>query len=253
MDKARFIALLQGEDPVLAARLHSQIEAAFAGRPVISAEFYTPAVWMALEALPGVLPEGSGFYDLLGCDRRLFASPLEAADQGIALLEVRNLYPARPLAHKDYLGALMNLGIRREKFADLFLSDVSCFIPMVPEILPFVLENLTKVAQNGVMCRKADLRELEQTGRSFLEIQILTASLRLDALVSELTGLSRSKAEDLIRSGKVLLNYRESKDRSHPVKMGDILTIRGYGKFRLREIQGESKKGKLRVAAEQYR
>lgn len=252
MDKKRFMAHFQGEDPVLLARLHGLLEAAFAGRPLVSAEFFTPAIWSGIQALPGAIPPDAGFYDLMDADRRLFASPLSLAPGGIRLVEVTNLYPARPLAHKDYLGALMNLGVRREKFSDLFLHEDSCCIPMVPEILPYVLDNLVKVGNNGVSVREADLSELLARPRQYGELTVLAASLRLDALIAEITGRSRSNAEGLIASGKVLLNFREEKNRSEAVKPGDVLTIRGYGKYRLGEVQGESRKGKIRLIVHQY-
>lgn len=252
MDKKQFLAQFPGEDPIVLARLHTLIEAAFAGRQVVSGEFYTPAIWSQLTALPGALPPDAGFYDLFDADRRLFACPLEMAPAGVRVAEVTNRYPARTLAHKDYLGALMNLGIRREKFSDLVLVDDRCLIPMVPEILPFVLDNLTKVGNNGVSTREADLAELLTLPRQYAERTVLVASLRLDALVAEITGHSRSQAEGLIAGGKVLVNYREVKNRSESIRPDDVLTIRGFGKFRIGSLQGESRKGKTRLTILQY-
>lgn len=252
MDKKSFMAHFQGEDPVLIARLYGLIDAAFSGRPLVSGEFYTPAVWSRIEALPGFIPPGAGFYDLMDADRRMFASPLEMAREEIALVYVQNSYPARPLAHKDYMGALMNLGIRREKFSDLFVVEEGCYIPMIPDIVAYILDNLDQVGSNGVSCRQADLDELLAIPRQFKAITVLVASLRLDALVSEVIGKSRSQAEGLIKSGKVLLNYLECKDRAQAVRIGDVLTIRGYGKFRIRSLEGESRKGKQRLLIDQY-
>lgn len=241
------------EDPQLTARLHELIEQAFQGRPVVSAAFYPPNIWLRLQANPAALPEGSGFDDFMDSDRRLFASPLSLARDHIRLLEVTNLYPQRGLTHSDYLGALMNLGIRREKFSDLFVVEDKCFIPMTAELLPYILEHLHKVGNNGVALREANPAELKGFRRQVEELTILAASLRLDVLVSELTHLSRSKAEELIRSGRVQLNYLETTDRSQTLKAEDILTIRGYGKYRMGDVQGESRKGRLRLGVEKYR
>lgn len=244
--------MFQGEDPTEVAKLWETIEAAFSGRPIVSNEFYTPGIWSPLERQSGALPADAGFYDLLDCDRRLFASPLYLAQAKIRIVEVKNSYPARPLGHRDYLGALMNLGVRREKFADLFIEDDKCYIPMVAEILDYVLENLVKVGNNGVVVREADVEALSKINRQFEKLLVLVASLRLDALVSEITKKSRSQAEELVKSGQVLLNYLETKNRSETIKTGDILTIRGYGKFRIGESSGQSKKGKLRLTIEKY-
>ena len=202
MDKKQFLAQFPGEDPIVLARLHTLIEAAFAGRRVVSGEFYTPAIWSQLTALPGALPPDGGFYDLFDADRRLFACPLEMAPAGVRVAEVTNRYPARTLAHKDYLGALMNLGIRREKFSDLVLVDDRCLIPMVPEILLFVLDNLTKVGNNGVSTREADLAELLTLPRQYAERTVLVASLRLDGVAeNDPQRLSEKwEAMDLLRA-----------------------------------------------------
>lgn len=66
-----------GEDSSEIARLWELIEAAFSGRPVVSNEFYTPGIWSPLEQQTAALPAGAGFYNLLDCDRRLFASPVD--------------------------------------------------------------------------------------------------------------------------------------------------------------------------------
>ncbi|NLB22988.1 MAG: hypothetical protein GX833_06995 [Clostridium sp.] len=252
MDKKNFMAQFQGEDPVVIARLYSLIDAAYSGRPLTSAEFYTPAIWSRIEALPGFIPAEAGFYDLMDADRRLFASPLKLAEENIRLIQVRNNYPARPLAHKDYLGALMALGIRREKFSDLFLWEDLCYIPMVPEIVDYVLENLDKVGNNGVSCKEVDIAELKEIPRQYKDINAMVASLRLDAVVSEIISKSRSRGEDLIKGGKVLLNYRECKNRAETIKPQDIITIRGYGKFKVGSLMGESRKGKQRLMIHQY-
>lgn len=244
--------MFPGEDPTGTARLWETIEAAFSGRPVVSNEFYTPGIWAVLEEQSGALPPDAGFYNFMDCDRRLFASPLHLAQAKIRILEVRNSYPARPLAHRDYLGALMNLGVRREKFSDLLIAEDKCYIPMIPEILEYILENLVKVGNNGVTLREADPAELSVIKRAYEEVLVLVPSLRLDALVSEITKKSRSQSEELVKSGQVLLNYRENKNRSESVKTGDILTIRGFGKFRVGTMAGESKKGRLRLMIEKY-
>lgn len=252
MDKKSFLNLFPDEDPSAMAALWEIIEAAFNGRPVVSQSFYTPDVWMKLAGMPGALPAEGGFLPFMDSDRRLFASPLPLAEEEIRVLAVKNQYPQRPLGHRDYMGALMNLGIRREKFSDLFVVDDTCYIPMTATLLPFVQEHLTKVGSNGVSLTEVDPAKMQGFQRAFEEKVVLAASLRLDVLVAEITNLSRSKAEELIRSGRVQLNYTETRNRSDILKTGDILTIRGQGKFRIGEVQGETRKGRLRLIIEKY-
>ncbi len=252
MDRKTFLRLFSEEDPAAMAVLHETIEMAFNGRPVASQSFYTPDVWSKLSGIPGALPENSGFHPFMDSDRRLFASPLDLAEDEIRVLAVKNLYPGRALGHRDYMGALMNLGIRREKFADLFVVEDTCYIPMTAGLLPFVMEHLQKVGNNGVSLQEVDPSLMQGFQRAFEERGILVSSLRIDVLVAEITNLSRKKAEELIKAGKVQLNHSEMKSRSENVRTGDILTIRGYGKFRIGEGAGETRKGRLRLTIEKY-
>lgn len=234
------------------AGLWEIIEQAFLGRRVVSQSFYTPDVWMKLENIPGALPAGGGFHPFMDSDRRLFASPQALAEEEIRVLEVTNQYPKKALEHRDYLGALMNLGIRREKFADLFVVGDTCFIPMTKTLLPFVWEHLTKVGNNGIRITEVDPLMMSGFQKTFEERVVLATSLRLDVLVAEITNLSRSGAEELIKSGRIQLNYTETKNRSNMLKTGDILTIRGHGKFRIGTVQGETRKGRLRLNVVKY-
>lgn len=251
MDKKQFMKQFPPGEEALVAKLYEEIEGAFRGRPVVSSQFYPPWLWAPLEEALGALPQGAGFYNLSEADRRLFASPLSLAQEGFCILKIRNKYPQRPLGHRDYLGALMALGLRREKFSDLVIQTDCCLIPTVAELCDYVSENLSQVAGNGVTVDRAEEEELRAAHR-FEDQEVTLASLRLDCLVAEVSRLSRQKADGLISSGKVFVNYRQAEQKSGLLKAGDVLSLRGYGKYRLGEVLGQTRKGNLRLRLLKY-
>ena len=131
------------------------------------------------------------------------------------------------------------------------MKDGSCYAMICNDIEIFLKENLINVGNSPVDIEVVyddnDIPECE-----FIESVVLVASMRLDNFVSELTRLSRAKAEKLISSGSVSLNYIVSKDKSKLINKGDILTIRKYGKFIVDVTLGNSKSGRLRVVTKKF-
>lgn len=170
----------------------------------------------------------------------------------ILILEIKNKSNFSKLKHKDYLGAIMSLGIERNKLGDLVLIENSCYIPVVEDISSYIISNLSQIGKSPVEIKIIeDLDKLPSM--QFEEIIINVQSLRVDAIVSKLINGSRNKAVDLIDSGKVLLNYVKSKDKSQEIKFNDRLTIRGTGKFIIMNLVGDTKNGKHKILVKKYR
>ena len=155
------------------------------------------------------------------------------------------------LSHRDFLGALMGLGIERDSVGDIIVSDGCAAVFVKDEIRSFVRSELTKVGRTGV--RLIDESECGVSFERNAELKsIIVSSLRLDAAVAALAGLSREKASALILSGKVFVNYGEAKKPSLFLKPDDILTIRGRGKYIIKEQSGSTKKGRLKISIEHF-
>lgn len=155
------------------------------------------------------------------------------------------------LTHRDYLGALMALGIDRSLTGDILVREKEAFVYVLESIIPFLSENLTAVKHTQVVCRETDaaIPQLE------LRYETLTgniASERLDLLVAFLTGSKRDAAKNLLSSQKVFLNGYLKESPGQKVDPGDEITIRGYGKFIYDGIRGESRKGRLFVSIRKY-
>lgn len=159
---------------------------------------------------------------------------------------------ARPLAekfadvltHRDFLGALMNLGIERSTLGDILITGNTAYIFCMESMAEFIMENLSRVKHTSVLCEKA--KEIpDYSGKDRQEIKIQVSSQRIDGVVSKVYRLSRSEAADFFRQKKVFVNGRQCENNSRMLKEGDIVNVRGFGKFEFAGLQNMSRKGKI--------
>ncbi len=167
------------------------------------------------------------------------------------VLEIKNKSNFSKLKHKDYLGAILSLGIDRNKIGDVVVKGAKAYVPMMEDISSYIINNLSSIGKSPVeinlLYNLDDLPSID-----FEEISINVQSLRLDSVVAKLTNVSRSKAIELLDNGKVLVNYVKSKDKSQELVKGARLTIRGSGKYIIGDIIGETRSGKQRIIIKKY-
>ena len=156
------------------------------------------------------------------------------------------------LTHRDFLGALMSLGIERETVGDILVEDGRCVIFVKPEIRDYITSQLFKVGNVGVRIAGADLESLPK-GRGFDEKEYSVSSLRLDAVVAAATGLSREKTKSVILSGNVTHNYADCQNISQAVREKDTITVRGKGKYVINGVIGETKKHRIKISIIHFR
>ena len=166
-------------------------------------------------------------------------------------MQIRNKSNFSNLRHKDYLGAILSLGIDRNKIGDVVVKDDRAYVPVMEDISSYILNNLASIGKSPVeISILYDLVDLPSI--DFDEISINVQSLRLDSVVAKLANISRSKAIELLDSSKVLVNYVKSKDKSQELLKGTRLTIRGNGKYIVGDIIGETRSGKQRIIVKKY-
>lgn len=155
------------------------------------------------------------------------------------------------LTHKDCLGALMGLGIKRECVGDIVTEDNYAIIFLRDEISDFVISELTKVGREGV---KTFLYEgsTDELCDKFEEKSIIISSMRIDNIVSACLNISRQRAVELISSDKVFLNYSVPSKVSSPVNFGDILSVRGFGKFKVLTQLATTKRDRMVISVLHY-
>lgn len=155
--------------------------------------------------------------------------------------------------HKNYLGGLMKLGISREKIGDILVDNEGADILVMPEMLKFLITNipsLTRFSKSKI--EQIELENLRKIEIKVQNIKITVASMRLDNVISELAKCSRGKANEILLQERVLLNHEIIEKSSKEVKENDIITIRGKGRFVVKSIVGNSRKGRLFVEVEKF-
>lgn len=163
-----------------------------------------------------------------------------------------NLMRRENITHRDYLGSLMGLGIKREKIGDILIKDEYCLVIVLSEIAEFIKYNLEKVGNVKVEVEYEDLDSLQAYEPKVKEIRTTVASLRLDAIASAGFGISRSKIADFIKAEKVNLNWETTPSSSKLVKEGDLISIRGKGRVVLQEIGRTTKKDRISVYLKKF-
>ncbi len=148
------------------------------------------------------------------------------------------------LSHKDFLGAFLSLSIIREKIGDILVDNDSAYIIVKKEIGDFVLLNLDKVANRNVKPSYISFDNIEIPPMVYREVKAFLTSLRIDLLISAAYNLSRKDSMDLIKRGLVKINWQPINKPASQVSEGDIISVRGFGRFILYGIDGISRKGR---------
>jgi RNA-binding protein YlmH len=159
---------------------------------------------------------------------------------------------AEVLSHRDYLGALMSLGIERENLGDIFIREKTGYVFCLERIAPYLLENLTQIRHNQVkLSLVADPGSLPKP--RIEPVQLVVSSTRLDGVVAKLFNLSRSQSLELFRTKRIYVNNRICENNSGCPRAGDKISVRGYGKFIYEGMAYQTKKGKISLQVSQYK
>lgn len=174
-------------------------------------------------------------------------------DFPIVCIHIRPLLAkfADKLTHRDFLGALMNLGIERSTLGDIRVGDKEAYLFCMDSIAAYICENLTQVKHTNVKCqvveRAADV-PMEEPRR----ITVQAASMRVDAVLAKVYNKSREDSLMLFRAQKVFVDGRLCENNARQLKVGETVNARGYGKFRVAGEPKETKKGRTAVDVEVY-
>ena len=155
------------------------------------------------------------------------------------------------LSHRDYLGALMNLGMERSTLGDIIIIEKTAYLFCTEKMAPYILENLSQIRHTHVRCKIAE-QVPESTITKMERKNCLVSSERADSVIAKLYNMSRSQGVELFRAKKVFINGRLNENNSGMLKPGDRVSVRGYGKFLYQGTAYETKKGKLSVEVDVY-
>ncbi|MBO5928801.1 MAG: hypothetical protein J6Q42_02150 [Clostridia bacterium] len=158
---------------------------------------------------------------------------------------------AAALSHRDFLGTLLSLGLKREKIGDILCNSGQTVVFVSEDLAEYIVESVTKVGGEGVTAETPFTGTLN-VERQFNEWQDTVASARLDAVLKTALRTSREEASRRIAAGLVSLNHMPCLSASHAVSEQDVLSVRGGGRFVVEQIGPSTKKGRLFIKIKQY-
>lgn len=205
--------------------------------------------------LASLLPQGAytlegGFAEAERCiavfgREEDFGYPWEST---LCLLQIapKDMKFSEELTHRDFLGALLNLGIKRELTGDILIKDRCGYLFVLEQIAPFLQENLERVRHTAV--RVTPLAALpEGVAVQFEERVVVAASNRLDALICAVWNLSRSEGKELVEKEKVSVVGKTVTDPTYGVPEGKRVSVRGYGRFYFDGEAGRTRSDRCRM------
>lgn len=158
----------------------------------------------------------------------------------------------KPLTHRDYLGSVLGLGIKRECVGDILVSENSADVIAIPPMADFIADNLISVGHSPVKASRISLDELTPAIGASESSTVTVPSLRLDAVTAAMFSMSRGRAEKLISQGSVKLNHLPCLDKASSVNMGDVVSVRGFGRAVISNTGGKSRKGRIFINIDRY-
>ena len=156
------------------------------------------------------------------------------------------------LTHRDFLGALMSLGITRESVGDILVESGRTVVFLKNQIVNFVITQISKVGSVGVNLKLGFSEPLPQKG-VLVSCTDTVSSMRLDCVVSAVCGVSRNSATELIEASKVSVNSVFVEKTTKTINEGDTLTVRGKGKIFIVSASEHTKKGRIVLNYNKYK
>lgn len=163
-----------------------------------------------------------------------------------------DIAPQTPVTHRDLLGALMAMGLSREKLGDILLMEHQCILLLQKEPRSFLMEQMQTAGRAKIRWQPVPLWEVTKPPQREEQITGTVSSLRLDAVCALGCSISRTRAAEQIAAGGVFLNYQPCCKPDRAVSPGDVISLRGAGKFRVAEIGGQSRKGRTFLTLSRY-
>ena len=257
MNKNYFFNIFPNEDEFLIASLWEDLTLCLEiGFPIYTTSFISPQIWTKLSEISnqfnlqiftlGLTPTS---------EKKIVAfAPKNFSETNLEFpvkyFKIVGTNKFKTLHHKDFLGSIMSLGLKRETLGDILVQDNIGYCIAFQDIYDIIKDNLHQI--NTIPIKITDVSCLEIPKPQFKDISNAVSSLRLDSVIAAIGNFSRNISTDLIESGDVSVNYSIEKNKSKITNIGSVITIKKIGKFILYKNLGETKKGKFKIIIKQY-
>lgn len=249
-----------GEERLVLSRVLDRMEAAQRRQSPECTAFLSPRERLASEAL----------LRAAGCPRCLALGGYPEAERQVLLflpdwMEEEQAAPEEyvsllraswfredKLTHRDFLGALMGMGVRRDTVGDILVGEGSCDLLVLPTVAGFLKDSMTSAGRVRLHWEELPLSRLHLPKQERKVLHDTVAALRLDSVLAVGFSISRSKAAQLIASGRSAVNWQETAKADLALKEGDVISCRGLGKCKLVQVGNLSRKGRINITVERY-
>lgn len=248
-----------GEDKVLLAKIWDKIQAGMRKNIPANTAFLTLRELEMTRYLFGQQEGLTAFGGYPDAERQMLVylpeyleeSSLYEEDSPLVCLRA-TFFDGDTPSHRDFLGALMGIGIARETVGDICVGKGSCDFFVTREIAPYILQNLTGAGRTKVHLEAISLRDVAVPEPEVKEIKDTVASVRLDSVISSGFRVGRSAASQYVTAGKVAIDGLPCEKPDKEVKEGAKISVRGLGKIKVHTIGGQTKKGRISLIIHRY-
>lgn len=176
-----------------------------------------------------------------------------AVEYPISAICISPLHPkfSESLTHRDVLGSLMGLGIKREMLGDIVFQDAKIIVLCTNSICSYLMDNCRQIRHTNVQCEEISIFDFTYEP-SFLEKEGSVASFRLDTIIADVCKLTRSHAQKLISEGNAFINSQRILNNDYTCQNGDILSVRHYGKYIIETSDKTTRKRKMKYRYKIY-
>ncbi|MCL6477235.1 MAG: photosystem II S4 domain protein [Peptococcaceae bacterium] len=217
--------------------------------------YHTGLIVSALKSVPGLACRSDGGYS--GAERQRvvicpdFMDP-DNAGSGLAFLSITGRFYASRPGHRDFLGSLLGLGLKREKIGDILVNEGGAQAVAAAEVADYIKGRLSRVGRWDVTVEEIGAGDLILPEEKLKTVNTTVPSMRLDVVAAAGFGVSRSKMAGYIKAEKVNLNWQLKNSPSQPVRVGDVISIRGRGRVEVAEVKGTSRTGRIFIVLKRY-
>lgn len=260
MDRSNIEKVAQNsEDKVLLAKVWDKINAGIRRDIPTNTSFLSPR---ELEMTHFLFGKVEGLYQFGGYDgaeRRMLVYLPSYLEESWLMMEDAPVmcmhavfFDSDDLSHRDFLGALMSIGIARETIGDICVGKGCCDFFVTVEIAPYVLQNFTSAGRTKLHLKAIPLTQAQIPEPETKEIRDTVASLRLDNIISSGFRIGRSLAAQYIAAGRASIDGLPCEKPDKTVVEGCKISLRGMGKIKLKSVNGQTKKGRISVVIDRY-
>jgi len=244
----------RNEEHPFVEKIIDSCERVLRNHQVILTDFVDPRQKMIIENIVNSYMDLTMFFDggYEQAERgRVLITPsyyvMNQEELGLSFFQIQGENKFFELTHSDTMGALLNIGLKREKFGDILINDEKKQFIVALEIADYVALELKQIGKTKIHLESISKEELNPPNANYEILTFTVSSLRLDAILSTVFHLSRSKTADWIKGKNVKVNWKMIDQVDYKLEVGDMVSLRKFGRFKYIEMEGNTKKGRILI------